>query len=116
MPKKTKKKRREENSAAQFVYYLVCLAYDKSADLVKKISAVIVVDLELEILGKIQAENAHNRLRVDSVASAYDIHVIIAAGNDINEILNIADFCDLDFCCCHSLHPLNVGAVMPLCF
>lgn len=86
------------------------LSYDKFIQFIEELTAVIAVDLELQLLGKIQAEDTHDRLCVDCVASAYDIGIVRAACDDAHEILNVVYLGELDFCGCHSLFVLSVRA------
>lgn len=93
---------------------VICLsAYNKILDLVKKLAAVVAVDLKLEILGEVETEDTHNGLCVNSVSAADDVHIIVASGNDGYEVLNIVDRVYADFCSCHNNYFLSSPGSYP---
>ncbi len=77
--------------------------YDVALDLVEEISTVVAVDVQCQILGKVKAEDTHDRLCVDSVSAGDDVYVIVALCYDVYEVLYVIDRVDADCCCCHIL-------------
>ena len=71
-------------------------------DSVEEICAVIAVDIQGQLLGEVEAEDTHDGLSVDGVSAGYDINVILAAGNDSYEILDVVDGVNVDFYCSHN--------------
>lgn len=55
------------------------------------ISAAFGVDVEVDGLGKIKAEDTHNGLSVDYVSSGYKVEIILELGNVVNEALYLVD-------------------------
>ena len=57
------------------------------------------MDIQGQLLGEVEAEDTHDGLSVDGVSAGYDINVILAAGNDSYEILDVVDGVNVDFYC-----------------
>ena len=55
------------------------------------ISAAFGVDVEVDGLGKIKAEDNHNGLSVDNVSSGYKVEIVLELGNVVNEALYLVD-------------------------
>ena len=55
------------------------------------ISAAFGVDVEVDRLGKIKAEDTHNGLSVDNVSSGYKVEIIFELGDVVNEALYLVD-------------------------
>lgn len=55
------------------------------------------MDIQGQLLGEVEAEDTHDGLSVDGVSAGYDINVILAAGNDSYEILDVVDGVNVDF-------------------
>lgn len=64
---------------------------DKLLDPAEKFGSVLSVSFELDSLGKVQAEDTHNRLSIYCISARNEVNVIITECHLGNKILNIID-------------------------
>ena len=72
------------------------LFYDKGPELLDESVSVLAVDLQGKGLGKIQAENAEDRLCVYNEPSTPQINIIIVFSCDIYELLYVFGHFEVD--------------------
>ena len=101
--------KKTEPAGADSVSFWKCLLLnDILLDSLEEISAVVAMDIQGQLLGEVEAEDTHDGLCVDSVSAGYDVYVILAAGYEGNEILNVIDGVDVDLYCSHKKYFLSV--------
>jgi hypothetical protein len=53
--------------------------------------AVIAVNVQIDRLGKIKAEDSHDRLCIDYVSTGYEIEITVVLGNVVNKTLYLVN-------------------------
>ena len=68
------------------------LLYDVWSESLKNlIDVVIIMDVQIDSLGKIQTEDSHNRLCVNHISSGYQIKISIEVCYIVYKCLNLVD-------------------------
>ena len=92
----------------------LCLLDNVLADRFYQLFRIIGVCLQLDRLGQIQAENAHDRLCVDGITTGHQINVIVKQQNLVYEILYIIDCIQLNCGFIHNNYLLLKGLPLAL--
>ena len=74
---------------------------DELVDGVQEFLCIIGMRMQLDGLGKIQAEDAHNGLSVDGISAGHQIYVKIETHYDVYEFLYVVDRLQGNGYCCH---------------
>ena len=53
------------------------------------VSAILCMDIQINRLGKVQAEDTHDRLCINNVSAGYQVEVIIKFGDIVYKGLNL---------------------------
>ena len=81
---------------------------DKGFDFLHEIVAFIGVNLQCDWLGKIQTEDAQNRLSIDDMTAHTQIHVVGMPVDDVHEALYVFGQTKLDIDSSHDITPYNL--------
>ena len=83
LPKYAKKQR----LSALFLVLLL-LFYDVSFEIVDDVFAIVLVDCHCDGIHEVEAENAHDRFRINNVSTAGKVDFSVVFTNSINKIAN----------------------------
>ena len=67
------------------------------------ISATFGVDVEVDGLGKIEAEDTHDTFGVHQIPAALEVDLVVVTGNDVHEAAYLFDGVELDVELCHTM-------------
>lgn len=73
---------------------------------------VLCVDVQINRLGKIQREDAHDRFGIDDVSSGYQIEIIIELGNVVYKGLHLVNGIQRNLNCFQKMTPFILFGVM----
>src|SRR5699024_1855095 len=78
---------------------------DKGLDFLDESVAAVRVNVQLDRLGEIQAENAHNGFGVDCITPGNQVNVEVIFAHDVDELFHVIDGVEHDVASFHWYRP-----------